>query len=127
MLKSAGFTLIEVLLATLILLLAAAAFATLATQSARSTSSSQVSSYAADVLAKATTAINEGNPTYLQSRDLSSADFQRLGSGNRRTTLRPALTGRIQSLGGDPPRYRVQISGQDFTLESIATAPGGTP
>lgn len=126
--NTSGLTLIEVLLAALVLLLAMTAFASLAAQSARTASSSQLSAFAADALSSASDAINTGNPAYLKNRALGSDDIALLATQqSRRNTLRPALTGQIQYLGGDPPRYRVQIRGPDFSLQTVATAPGGMP
>ena len=123
-----GVTVTESLLAALVLLLAAASFASLATQSARTTSNGQLTIYAADTLSAAASAINRGNPLYLQSRSLSAEDLQLLASsGGRRAALRPALSGNITDLGSNPPRYRVSVRGPDFQLTAVATAPGGTP
>lgn len=126
--NASGLTLIEVLLAALVLLLAVTAFASLAAQSAKTAASSQLSAYAADALSSASDAINIGNPAFTRNRNLGSDDVALLAAQNsRRNTLRPALSGQIRFIGGDPPQYRIQIRGPDFSLQTVATAPGGTP
>lgn len=125
---TAGITIAESLLAAIILLIAAASFAVLATQAARTTSASQLASYGADALSAAASAVQRGNPSYLQSRSLSAQDLQLLAStGGRRAALRPALHGDIRALGGDPPRYLITVQGPEFELKATATAPGGSP
>ncbi|AXH00686.1 hypothetical protein DVJ83_16155 (plasmid) [Deinococcus wulumuqiensis] len=125
---NAGVTIAESLLAATVLLIAAASFAMLATQSARTTSSSQLAVYGADALSAAASAVQRGNPRYLQARALNAEDLQLLAStGGRRAALRPALRGEIKPLGGDPPRYLITIQGPDFQVSATATAPGGSP
>ncbi|GGR38554.1 type IV pilus modification PilV family protein [Deinococcus ruber] len=126
--RTAGITLIEALLSAVVIVLALVAFATVNLQSARTVSSSQLSTYAADALTAVTASIQQGGLQYARPLDLSAEDLQVLASsGSKRAALRPALSGQISPLGGDPPTYRVQIRSSDFTLAAIATAPGGTP
>lgn len=123
-----GVTLVESLLAALVLLLASAAFAMLVTQSARTTANSQLAIYAGDALSAATSAIQRGNPRYIQNTTLSPQDLQLLAStGGRRAALRPALSGQIRNLAGNPPRFEITVRGPDIELKAVATAPGGTP
>lgn len=123
-----GFSIIEVLVAAVIILVTISAFAVFNTQTARSVSTAQLATYTADALTAASLAITQGNATYLHSRELTAADLQDLTSnGTRRTALRPALSGTITAQGSDPPRYLVTIRGPDFALSNIVTAPGGNP
>lgn len=128
MLRTEGITLVEILVATILALILIGSIATIFIQSSRAGSTAQLNAYAADAVSDVTSAINTGNASFLQNRDLTTADLQLLAASNsRRNALRPGLTGQIRALGGDPPRYRVHIQGPDFTLDSQATAPGGTP
>lgn len=123
-----GFSLIEVLLATVVLLIAVTIFAALNAQSARGVSTAQLSTYASDALTATSVQIAQGNPQYLQSRELRAEDLQRLTTTDtRRSALRPALSGTITVQSSDPPRYLISIRGPDFTLTRTATAPGGAP
>ncbi|CAM3714631.1 hypothetical protein DESA109040_20535 [Deinococcus saxicola] len=123
-----GFTIVETLLAAAVLLLAAASFAVVVTQGARTAASAQLSTYASNALSTAAAQIVSGNPDYARTRALSAGDLQMLSSaGGQRAKLRPALSGQIRSLGQNPPRYALSVTGPGFTLSAVATAPGGTP
>jgi Tfp pilus assembly protein PilV len=123
-----GFSLAEVLIATALMLMAVTAFALFNAQAARTISTSELATYAADALDAAAQAINVGNPAYTQSRALSAQDLQLLASATgQRAAFRPALSGTITAQNADPPRYEVAITGPGFTLRAQATAPGGSP
>lgn len=126
--RTTAFTLIEVLLAAAVLLLAAATFASLNAQAARSITQAQLSTTATDALKAAAQAIRGGNSTYTQTRTLTSADLALLSEPDGRATrVLPSLSGTITANGGNPPTYTITITGPDFTITAPATAPGGTP
>lgn len=123
-----GFSILDVLIGTAVILVTLTAFVVFASQTARTYSNAQLSTYAADALTATSLAITQGNPTYLQTRELTAADLQNVTSiGTQRAALRPALSGTIVGQGSDPPRYLVTIRGPDFALSSLVTAPGGAP
>lgn len=127
--RNHGFTLIETLLAAIVLLLALAGFAVLSAQSARTLATSQLTSYASDALQSLSQAINQGNPTYTHAATLNGQDLALLmtENGNHRQAATEALSGVVTPLGSDPPRFRVTVGNADFRLSAVATAPGGTP
>ena len=128
-LRTQGFSLIEVLLAVVVLMIAVTLYASLNTQGARTISNANLSTYAADALTATSLQITQGNPLYLHSRSLTPEDLQQLSINDegRRSALRPALSGTITAQGGSPPRYDITIRGPDFILARTAVAPGGEP
>lgn len=123
-----GFTIVEALLATVVLLLGVTLFAYINAQAARTVTDGQLASYAADALDATAQAINVGNPNYTRTRALNTADLNLLAtSGGRRQTIQPSMTGQITDRQTDPPTFQVQISGPGVQLTAVATAPGGTP
>ncbi|GGR32636.1 type IV pilus modification PilV family protein [Deinococcus ruber] len=127
--RTLGITTIEVLISVAVALLAVTSFAIVVTQSARTTGTAFLSTYAVRAVQAVAHNIQQGNPAYTTALTLTAEDLQSVLSSqeNRRADLRPALSGTIQPLGGDPPTYRVQVGDGDFTQSATVTAPGGTP
>lgn len=126
--RHAGLSLVEVLLATVVVLITITAFALLSRQSALAVSTAYLAEYSADVLTATTRQIQQGNPEYTRSMTLSPAQILILAkAGSARHTQAPALTGTVAALGHDPPRYRVTLRGPGLEISAVAVAPGGTP
>lgn len=126
--RTSGLTLVEALVATVLLLLALTAFAAVAAQSARVVSTGQLATFAADALGAAAQAAQRGNTQYTQARTLTSTELRLLAqSTGRRNDLSAALTGEVVPQGGNPPRVRISVRGPGIDVSEVVTIPGGTP
>lgn len=128
--RTAGLTLVEALLATALLLLTLVYFASVAAQSARTVSTGQLATFAADALSAAAQAAQRGNTRYTQSRTMTTTELRLLAqSTGRRNDLSAALKGVITPLTGNPPRVQISITAPSagVTVSEVVTIPGGTP
>lgn len=126
--RTAGLSIVEVLLATAVLLLGVLGFTLVTQQSAASVARGYLSSAAATALQDVSQQIQDGHPDYTHTRTLTPTELTQLAAedGVRREQS-PALNGTITALATDPPTYRVTIASLEFTLSALVNAPGGTP
>lgn len=128
--RTAGLTLVEALLATALLLVVLVYFASVAAQSARTFSTGQVSTFAADALSAAAQAAQRGNPLYTQARTMANPELRLLAqSTGRRAALSATLNGVITPVPGNPPRVQISVTAPNtgVTVSETVTVPGGTP
>jgi Tfp pilus assembly protein PilV len=126
--RTAGLSIVEVLLAAAVLLLGVLGFTLVIQQSAASVARSYLSSAAATALQNVSQQIQNGHPDYTRTRTLTPTDLTQLATeGGVRQEQSAALSGTITALASDPPTYRVTLTSLDFTLSALVNAPGGAP
>lgn len=128
-----GFSLIEVLVAGVILTLLLGAFARMGVQAERNSTTLSAAALAADSAALISAEINRGNPATLppagaSTRTLNTGLISSLsaGEGLRSQIAAVGLVASVTALGGNPPLYRVSVDtgGTFFVVNAIG--PGGS-
>lgn len=123
-----GFTLIEVLVALVILALVIGVYLRASVADSSAQTSLSLNQVAGKSLTVVTREINHGNPAALREH-LSPQDIAALTDGSDRQLLTSTFSANVRPLPGlDPPQYRVVVSDDKGNgVSADAIAPGGTP
>lgn len=128
-----GFSLIEVLVAGVILTLLLGAFARMGVQSERNSTTLSAAALAADSAGLISAEINRGNPVTLppagaSSRTLDASMVSALsaGEGLRSQIAAAGLVATVTALGGNPPVYQINVTTGGTAFAVNAIGPGGT-
>ena len=126
--RTKGFTLVEAIVALVVLAVVMTVFIRASVSSANQTTSTTTNITAAHALSVVSREINVGNPAAL-TPTLSSQQLAALAKGQDETLVNTTLTATVTLIqGSDPPQYRVTVlddKGNGTSGTSIA--PGGTP
>lgn len=126
--RSQGFTLVETIVALVVLAIVMTVFIRASVSNANQTTSTTVNVAAAHALTAISREINVGNPAALNPH-LSGQQLATLTHGQDEALTAATLTATVTPIqGSDPPQYRITVSdnkGNGTTGTSIA--PGGSP
>ena len=126
--SAAGFTLIEVLVALVILALVIGVYLRASVADSSAQTSLSLNQVAGKSLAVVTREINQGNPAAMHTH-LTPQDIAALTDGQDRSLLTSTFSAAVTPVAGsDPPQYRVTVTDDKGNgLNATAIAPGGTP
>lgn len=126
--RTQGFTLVEAIVALVVLAVVMTVFIHASVSNANQTTSTTANIAAAHALTVISREINVGNPAAL-TPTISSQQLATLAHGQDPTLISTTLTATVTPIqGSDPPQYKIAViddKGNGTTATSIA--PGGTP
>jgi len=105
--REGGVTLVEVMIAGVLLALLLLVFARFDQSSARAQNNLNTATLAADVGELLSTELARGNP--LVTGTLSTNSLNALQQAGHRARLTPGTTATVTAQGGDPPTYRIHV------------------
>lgn len=128
---TSGFSLIEVLVAAVIITLLLATFARMSVQSERNTTTLNAATLTADTANLIGVEVRSGNSSVIPTsgtQPLSTSVLAALtpSDGQRAQITSSGLTGTVTALGGNPPLYRIttEAAGTRTVIDTIG--PGGS-
>lgn len=126
----AGFSLIEVLVAGVIITLLLATFARMGIQSERNSTSLSAATLTADAAAMVGAEVQAGNPAVTPTSGTTSLNAALLATlspsaGQREQIAATGITGTVTAIGGNPPLYQVSVVTAGTSTVVVTIGPGG--
>ena len=126
--RTQGFTLVEAIVALVVLAVVMTVFIRASVSRANLTTSTTSNVIAAHALSVVAREINVGNPAALAPH-LTAQDLSALSKGQDPALVNSTLSATVtRTLGSDPPEYRVTVlDDKGNGTSGTALAPGGSP
>ena len=126
--REQGFTLVEAIVALVVLAVVLGVFIKASVSNANQTTSTTTNVVAAHALSIVAREINVGNPAALAPH-LTAQDLSTLSKGQDPALANSTLSANVtRTVGSDPPEYRITVlDDKGNGTSGTAIAPGGSP